>query len=161
MSKGSASRLTEVSPALSRSSTRRRVGSASARVPAVPAGAGREALIGAPPGRITRGVRAMADDPAGLRRNYDRARLLEGEADPDPVVQFARWFEEAAASGEVYEPNAVALATVGADGRPSARTVLLKGFDERGFAFYTNLESRKAAELAANPHAALLFYWGR
>ncbi len=100
-------------------------------------------------------------DPAGLRRTYDRANLVEGEADPDPVVQFARWFEEAASSGEVYEPNAVALATVGPDGRPAARMVLLKGFDERGFSFYTNLESRKAAELAANPHAALLFYWDR
>jgi pyridoxamine 5'-phosphate oxidase len=103
----------------------------------------------------------MTDGPAGLRRNYDRAALVEGEADPDPVVQFARWFEEAAASGEIYEPNAVALATVGPDGRPSARMVLLKGFDERGFSFYTNLESRKARELAANPHAALLFYWDR
>jgi pyridoxamine 5'-phosphate oxidase len=100
-------------------------------------------------------------DPAGLRRTYDRAALVEGEADPDPLAQFARWFAEAAASGEIYEPNAVALATAGPDGRPAARMVLLKGFDERGFSFYTNLESRKAAELAANPHAALLFYWDR
>jgi pyridoxamine 5'-phosphate oxidase len=103
----------------------------------------------------------MSNQPAGLRRAYDRAVLLEAGADPDPVVQFARWFEEAVASGEVYEPNAMVLATVGPDGRPSARTVLLKGFDERGFAFYTNLESRKAAELAANPNAALLFHWDR
>jgi pyridoxamine 5'-phosphate oxidase len=105
----------------------------------------------------------MADQggPAGLRRSYERGVLLEAEADPDPVVQFGRWFEEATAGGEIYEPNAMMLATVGADGRPACRAVLLKGFDERGFAFYTNLESRKAEELAANPYAALLFWWDR
>ena len=105
----------------------------------------------------------MADQggPAGLRRSYERGVLLEAEADPDPVVQFGRWFEEAAAGGEIYEPNAMMLATVGADGRPACRAVLLKGFDERGFTFYTNLESRKAEELAANPYAALLFWWDR
>lgn len=98
---------------------------------------------------------------ADMRRVYDRDVLLEGQADPDPIVQFARWFEEAATGGEVYEPNAVALATADAEGRPSVRMVLLKGFDARGFAFYTNLESRKADEIAENPRAALLFYWDR
>jgi pyridoxamine 5'-phosphate oxidase len=103
----------------------------------------------------------MSRAPADLRRDYDRAVLLERDADADPVAQFDRWFREAQGDGEIYEPNAVALATVGPDGRPSLRMVLLKGFDAAGFVFYTNLESRKAAELAANPRAALLFWWDR
>lgn len=78
--------------------------------------------------------------------------------DPDPFVQFERWFAEARAAGLAY-PEAMALATATADGRPSVRMVLLKGHDPRGFAFYTNLESRKGNELAANPNAALVFYW--
>jgi len=78
--------------------------------------------------------------------------------DPDPFVQFERWFAEAQAAGLAY-PEAMALATATADGRPSVRMVLLKGHDARGFAFYTSLESRKGDELAANPHAALAFYW--
>jgi pyridoxamine 5'-phosphate oxidase len=86
------------------------------------------------------------------------ARLLESDVDPDPLRQFAVWFEDARAAG-VFEPEAVALATSTPDGAPSARMVLLKGFDERGFAFFTNYESRKARELAANPQAALLFHW--
>jgi pyridoxamine 5'-phosphate oxidase len=98
--------------------------------------------------------------PADLRRDYDRAVLLEHEADPDPIAQFARWFEDALA-GEIHEPNAMALATVGADGHPSVRTVLLKGFDAQGFVFYTNLESRKSEELRATGAAALLFWWDR
>jgi pyridoxamine 5'-phosphate oxidase len=98
--------------------------------------------------------------PSGLRREYDREVLLEAEAERDPFVQLGRWFEEAAA-GEIYEPNAMALATVAADGRPSLRMVLLKGMDERGLSFFTNLESRKAGEIAANPNAALLFWWDR
>jgi pyridoxamine 5'-phosphate oxidase len=98
--------------------------------------------------------------PSGLRREYDREVLLEAEAERDPFVQLGRWFEEAAA-GEIYEPNAMALATVAADGRPSLRMVLLKGMDERGLSFFTNLESRKAQEIAANPNAALLFWWDR
>lgn len=102
----------------------------------------------------------MTDGPADLRRNYDRDVLLEEQADADPVTQFARWFNDARA-GEIYEPNAVALATVGADGQPSLRMVLLKGFDADGFVFYTNLESRKALELAGNGQAALLFWWDR
>jgi pyridoxamine 5'-phosphate oxidase len=86
------------------------------------------------------------------------SELLEAQVDPDPLRQFARWFEEAAAAG-VAMPEAMALATATADGRPSVRMVLLKGFDERGFSFYTGYESRKGRELAENPRAALLFHW--
>jgi pyridoxamine 5'-phosphate oxidase len=84
--------------------------------------------------------------------------LNEAELDPDPLRQFAAWFEEAGAAG-VRAPEAMAIATAGADGRPSVRMVLLKGYDERGFVFFTGYESRKGGELAANPRAALLFYW--
>lgn len=76
----------------------------------------------------------------------------------DPFEIFQAWYDEARAS-EVNDSNAMALATADADGRPSVRMVLLKGFDARGFVFYTNREGRKAGELAANPHAALLFHW--
>jgi len=93
-----------------------------------------------------------------MRREYTRAALAEADVDADPVVQFGRWFEQAERSG-LLEPNAMTLATATPDGRPSARMVLLRGFDERGFCFYTNYESRKAAELAANPRAALVFWW--
>ena len=102
----------------------------------------------------------MSQGPADLRRDYDRAVLLEAEAASDPVAQFRHWFETALA-GEIYEPNAMALATVGVDGQPSLRMVLLKGFDADGFVFYTNSESRKSLELTANPRAALLFWWDR
>jgi pyridoxamine 5'-phosphate oxidase len=88
-----------------------------------------------------------------------RKGLAEGDVDPDPVVQFGRWLADAQAAGLV-EPTATTLATATADGRPSARMVLLRGVDQRGFVFYTNYESRKAAELAANPRAALVFWWG-
>ena len=81
----------------------------------------------------------------------------ERDLDADPLRQFERWFE--AAGDAVPVPEAVMLATATPDGRPSARMVLLKGADTRGFAFYTNAESRKGRELAANPHAALLFHW--
>ncbi len=84
--------------------------------------------------------------------------LREVDVDGDPVRQFAAWQREAAAAG-VREAEAVALATASADGRPSVRMVLLKAFDERGFVFFTNYESRKGRELAANPRAALLFHW--
>ena len=84
--------------------------------------------------------------------------MLEADLDPDPLRQFHAWFDEARAAGEVAER--VALATVATDGRPALRMVLVKRADERGFAFHTNLESRKASELAGNPAAALLFYWG-
>jgi pyridoxamine 5'-phosphate oxidase len=84
--------------------------------------------------------------------------LDEAGVDPDPLRQFARWFEEAGEAG-IRAPEAMAAATATADGRPSVRMVLLKGFDARGFVFFTGYESRKGQELAENPHAALLFYW--
>lgn len=95
---------------------------------------------------------------ADLRRDYARATLHERDVDPDPVRQFERWFAEAQRAA-VVEPNAMTLATADADGRPSARMVLLKGADERGFVFYSDYRSRKGVELAANPHAALVLYW--
>jgi len=93
-----------------------------------------------------------------LRREYAMAPLDLPDVDHNPVVQFRRWFEAATAAGLV-EPNAMALATSTPDGRPSARVVLLKDVDERGFVFYTDYRSRKADELTANPRAALLFLW--
>jgi pyridoxamine 5'-phosphate oxidase len=78
-------------------------------------------------------------------------------ATPEPIEQFARWFAEAAAKEP--EPNAMSVATVAAGGAPSARMILVKGVDDRGFVFYTNLDSRKAAELSENPHVALCFHW--
>ena len=92
------------------------------------------------------------------RKDYNRLSLGEGELDPDPIRQFHQWFEEATLS-EIPEPNAMVLATASPDGRPSARIVLLRGYDERGFVFFTNYESRKGRELEANPHAALVFHW--
>ena len=94
-----------------------------------------------------------------MRREYIREALAEADVDADPVVQFGRWFEQAEQAG-LLEPHAMTLATATPDGRPSARMVLLRGFDERGFCFYTNYESRKGVELAANPRAALVFWWG-
>ncbi|HEX6194382.1 MAG TPA: pyridoxamine 5'-phosphate oxidase [Jiangellaceae bacterium] len=100
----------------------------------------------------------MGKDLASMRRGYRRVPLDERRLPGDPLVIFDEWFDEAVASGAV-EPNAMVLATADESGRPSARIVLLKGVDERGFAFYTNLESRKARELAANPQAALCLGW--
>ncbi len=102
----------------------------------------------------------MESDWSGLRLEYRRGRLLESEVDPNPFVTFAAWYQEAQ-NAELYEPDGMTLATVGADGHPSARIVLLRKLDERGFCFFTNYESRKGQELAANPWAALLFWWGR
>ena len=99
------------------------------------------------------------DRVARLRREYTRAGLEESDADPNPIEQFRRWFDEALAAN-LHEPTAMTLATATPDGRPSARVVLLKGFDERGFVFYTNYEGRKSKELEANPCCALVFYWG-
>src|ERR671923_215121 len=96
---------------------------------------------------------------ADLRREYARARLDEADVSHDPIVEFARWFAQAL-EAEVSEPTAMTLATATLDGAPSARIVLLKGFDERGFAFFTDYRSRKGQELEANPRAALTFYWG-
>ena len=93
-----------------------------------------------------------------MRKEYTRADLLEGGADPDPIRQFGAWFADATAAG-VPEPHAMTLATVGPDGRPSARVVLLRGFDAPGFTFFTNYESRKGRELAGNAFAALVFFW--
>ncbi|KAJ3194380.1 Vacuolar protein sorting-associated protein 53 [Irineochytrium annulatum] len=92
-----------------------------------------------------------------LRVNYTRSTLDEKHAHPEPFAQFREWFEEARHTER--EPNAMCLSTATSDGRPSGRMVLLKGLDDRGFIFYTNLTSRKASELTANPHAALTFYW--
>jgi pyridoxamine 5'-phosphate oxidase len=101
---------------------------------------------------------ALATDLAQLRVDYKRAALDERDAAPDPFDQFARWFDEAVAAA-LPEPNAMTLATVDAAGRPSARIVLLKAVDSRGFVFHTNYDSRKGRELAANPRVALLLFW--
>jgi pyridoxamine 5'-phosphate oxidase len=98
-------------------------------------------------------------DASSLRKEYTSTGLDETDLDPDPIVQFHEWFEKVI-DADLHEPNAMILATATDDGRPSARTVLLKGYDERGFVFYTNYEGRKAGELEANPRCALLFYWG-
>jgi pyridoxamine 5'-phosphate oxidase len=95
---------------------------------------------------------------AELREEYEAQGLSERDLAPEPFAQFQLWFGQAVAAG-LPQPNAMTLATVGVDGRPAARMVLLKGLDEQGFVFYTNYESRKGAELAANPWAALVFYW--
>jgi pyridoxamine 5'-phosphate oxidase len=96
---------------------------------------------------------------AGMRRSYARGRLTEADLAADWVTQFARWFDDAVASGLLTEPNAMVLATATPDGRPSVRTVLLKAYDGRGLVFHTNHRSRKGRELAANPHVALAFSW--
>jgi pyridoxamine 5'-phosphate oxidase len=95
---------------------------------------------------------------ADMRREYSLAGLNESDIDADPILQFGQWFVEAQAA-EVPEPNAMVLATASPDGEPAARIVLLKGFDERGFLFYSNYESPKGRDLAQNPRAALTFYW--
>jgi pyridoxamine 5'-phosphate oxidase len=95
---------------------------------------------------------------ADLRKEYTQRGLSEADVASDPIAQFQRWFDEACAA-DLPEPNAMTLATVGADGQPSARIVLLKGFDPAGFCFFTNYESRKGGELAASGRAALVFYW--
>lgn len=95
---------------------------------------------------------------ASLRKEYVRAGLLERDVDPDPIKQFTRWFDEALKAG-IEEANAMTLATASPDGQPDARIVLLKQVDARGFAFFTNYESAKGEHLAANPRAALVFFW--
>jgi pyridoxamine 5'-phosphate oxidase len=94
---------------------------------------------------------------ANLRKDYTQAGLEQG--DPCPFKQFELWFNQALAA-DLLEPNAMTLATVTSEGKPNARIVLLKGFDLRGLVFYTNYHSKKGQELAANPHAALVFLWG-
>jgi pyridoxamine 5'-phosphate oxidase len=98
------------------------------------------------------------DHISRLRKEYTRAGLDESDAAPNPIEQFRGWFDDALAA-DLHEPNAMTLATASPEGSPSARIVLIKGFDERGFTFYTNYEGRKARELEANPHCALVFYW--
>ena len=97
-------------------------------------------------------------DIAALRKSYELAELDESASAADPLQQFQGWLDQAIA-GQLPEPNAMTLATVGADGRPSTRIVLVKGVDERGLVWYTNYDSRKGREIAANPHAALQFHW--
>lgn len=97
---------------------------------------------------------------AERRRNYDRDSLDESHAARDPFVQFEAWFVEASAA-QPLEANAMTLATADERGRPSARIVLLRGWDERGFVFFTNYESRKGRDIAFEPLAALLFYWDK
>jgi len=97
-------------------------------------------------------------DLADLRKSYERAELDESASLADPLAQFELWLQQAI-SGELPEPNAMTLATVGADGRPSTRVVLIKGCDSRGIVWYTNYDSRKGRELAAHPQAALQFHW--
>src|SRR2546421_11869962 len=93
-----------------------------------------------------------------MRETYGLGELLESQVDADPLKQLQVWLEQARQAG-LAEPNAMVLATADANGRPSARTVLLKRLDERGFVFYTNQQSRKAEDLAANPYCALVFPW--
>ncbi|SDS64088.1 Pyridoxamine 5'-phosphate oxidase [Halopseudomonas litoralis] len=95
---------------------------------------------------------------ADMRRNYTRDGLLESQAADDPIAQFGTWFSQAV-DVEPNEPNAMMLATVDADGQPHLRTLLLKGFDERGFVFFTNYQSAKGEQLLAHPRAAITFWW--
>ena len=95
---------------------------------------------------------------ADLRKSYERAELDEGAASERPLTQFETWLQQAVAA-QVPEPNAMTLATVDANGRPSTRVVLIKGVDERGLVWYSNFNSRKGQQLAANPAAALQFHW--
>jgi pyridoxamine 5'-phosphate oxidase len=95
---------------------------------------------------------------ADLRREYSDRPLRRADLNPDPFVQFETWFAEARQTIEL-DPNAMCVSTVGADGRPSSRMVLLKSFDKSGFVFFTNLESRKAREMAQNPNVSLLLCW--
>jgi pyridoxamine 5'-phosphate oxidase len=96
---------------------------------------------------------------ADLRKDYTQAGLAESDVATDPIVQFGVWFEQAVAAG-LNEPNAMTLATATPDGIPSARIVLLKGYDSGGFTFFTSYEGRKGKELTKNPRAALVFFWG-
>jgi len=95
---------------------------------------------------------------AALRKSYERAELNEEASEADPLRQFDTWLKQAI-DAQIPEPNAMTLATVGPDGRPSTRIVLIKGCDERGIVWYTNYQSRKGRELAAHPFAALQFHW--
>lgn len=95
---------------------------------------------------------------ADLRQDYSSQSLLETDVAPDPIVQFDKWWQQALTS-EIVEPNAMTLATASSDGMPSARIVLLKGFDQSGFVFFTNYKSYKGMQLEENPKACLVFFW--
>lgn len=101
---------------------------------------------------------SLSSSIADLRKSYERAELSESASDPNPLRQFDQWLQEAV-NAQVPEPNAMTLATVGGDQRPSTRIVLVKGYDERGIVWYTNYDSRKGRQLAGNPFAALQFHW--
>ncbi|MGW6542128.1 pyridoxamine 5'-phosphate oxidase [Streptomyces massasporeus] len=98
-------------------------------------------------------------DLASMRKHYRAEGFSETELAASPVEQFARWFKQAATDGGLFEPNAMIVSTADAEGRTSSRTVLLKHFDDQGFVFYTNYDSRKARDLAENPYVSLLFPW--
>lgn len=100
----------------------------------------------------------MSMNIADLRKSYEKAELSEDASHADPLRQFEQWLHDAIRA-ELPEPNAMTLATVGSDLRPSTRVVLIKGYDERGIVWYTNYDSRKGRELAGNPYAALQFHW--
>lgn len=100
----------------------------------------------------------MTNNIEHLRQEYGEAGLEPEDLSPDPIIQFAEWLQEAI-NQQILEPNAMTLATVDGQGRPSARIVLLKGFDADGFVFYTNYQSRKGEEIRLNPNAALVFFW--
>lgn len=104
------------------------------------------------------GMSQISSSIADLRKSYERAELSEDASQANPMQQFDQWLQEAV-NAQVSEPNAMTLATVGPDQRPSTRIVLIKGYDERGIVWYTNYESRKGRELEANPFAALQFHW--
>lgn len=111
--------------------------------------------------QVRRGIlpaTTTGDSVAALRKDYGQDSLNESDVAADPFDQFNAWFEQALAA-EVNEPNAMTVATVDADGKPTSRIVLIKQFDRRGFTWYTNYDSQKGHQLAANPHAALLFFW--
>ncbi|MFO7722726.1 MAG: pyridoxal 5'-phosphate synthase, partial [Bacteroidales bacterium] len=100
----------------------------------------------------------MTKPLADFRANYKLGALRRADLHADPFVQFGTWFSQASEAG-VPEPNSMTLSTATSDGKPSSRMVLLKDFTERGFVFYTNMQSRKGGELLANPFASLLFFW--
>ena len=100
----------------------------------------------------------MSTNIADIRREYSLRSLTESDIAPDAIEQFTRWWDDAVKS-EIFEVNAMTLATSTKNGTPSARIVLLKGYDERGFIFFTNYESQKGKDLAENPNAALVFFW--
>lgn len=100
----------------------------------------------------------MTKHVPAMRISYELNQLGDKDVDPDPIAQFRLWFDEVCAT-DIAEANAMVISTVGEDCRPSSRTVLMKGFDERGVVFFTNYASQKGREIEANPHVSVLFYW--